>query len=59
MSTNWREKLLQMRAELEGLSETAAESSEAVELDQGKVGQPRLSGIGSPQPTVVERSQVA
>ena len=47
MSTDWREELLEMRAELERVSDAAAESAETVELDQGKVG--RLSRMDAMQ----------
>jgi DnaK suppressor protein len=47
MSTDWRQKLLRMRAELESATDTAAEASETVELDQSKVG--RLSRMDAMQ----------
>jgi DnaK suppressor protein len=47
MSTDWREQLLQMRAELESVADTAAAASETVELDQSKVG--RLSRMDAMQ----------
>ena len=47
MTTNWREVLLQMRAELEGVADAAAAASDTVELDQGKVG--RLSRMDAMQ----------
>lgn len=47
MTTDWREVLLQMRAELEGVADAAAAASDTVELDQGKVG--RLSRMDAMQ----------
>lgn len=47
MSTDWRERLLQMRAELESVADTVAAASETVELDQSKVG--RLSRMDAMQ----------
>jgi DnaK suppressor protein len=47
MSTDWREKILQLRAELESVSDTVAAASETVELDQSKVG--RLSRMDAMQ----------
>lgn len=47
MSTDWREQLLQMRADLERVSDSTAAASEIVELDQSKVG--RLSRMDAMQ----------
>ncbi len=47
MTTDWRATLLQMRAELERVADAAAEASDTVELDQGKVG--RLSRMDAMQ----------
>jgi DnaK suppressor protein len=41
MTVDWREQLLALRAELEGIEQSGAEASAVVELDQAKVG--RLS----------------
>ena len=47
MTTDWRAKLLELRAELEEVKETGAEASAVVELDQTKVG--RLSRMDAMQ----------
>ena len=47
MSSDWRERLLALRAELEAVEESGAEASEVVELDQDKVG--RLSRMDDMQ----------
>ena len=45
--TNWRERLLALREELEDVADTGAEASAVVELDQTKVG--RLSRMDAMQ----------
>ena len=45
--TNWRERLLALREELEGVADAGAEASAVVELDQTKVG--RLSRMDAMQ----------
>lgn len=47
MSAEWREKLLTLRAEIESIAASSAESSAVVELDQSKVG--RLSRMDAMQ----------
>ena len=47
MTINWRERLLALRAELEGIEQSGAEASAVVELDQAKVG--RLSRMDAMQ----------
>lgn len=47
MSEDWRQVLLDLRAELERVADTAADSSAVVELDQSKVG--RLSRMDAMQ----------
>ena len=47
MTTDWREKLLALRAELESAAALEAQASEVVELDQSKVG--RLSRMDAMQ----------
>ena len=47
MSTDWREKLLALRAELESVAESGDDASAVVELDQTKVG--RLSRMDAMQ----------
>jgi len=47
MSEKWRDRLLALRAELEGIAETGDESAAVVELDQSKVG--RLSRMDAMQ----------
>lgn len=47
MSEKWREELLALRAEIESIADTAAESSAVVELDQSKMG--RLSRMDALQ----------
>ncbi len=47
MSAEWREKLLTLRAEIESIAASNAESSAVVELDQSKVG--RLSRMDAMQ----------
>jgi DnaK suppressor protein len=47
MTSEWREKLLDLRAELQGIAETGDESAAVVELDQSKVG--RLSRMDAMQ----------
>ena len=47
MSTDWRQKLLAMRAELEAVADSSEEASSVVELDQTKVG--RLSRMDAMQ----------
>ena len=47
MDEQWREKLLELRAELEGMAESGAGSAAVVELDQSKVG--RLSRVDAMQ----------
>lgn len=47
MSIDWRNKLLQLRNELESFADSADEASAVVELDQSKVG--RLSRMDAIQ----------
>jgi DnaK suppressor protein len=47
MTTDWRAKLLALRAELEEVKESGAEASAVVELDQTRVG--RLSRMDAMQ----------
>ena len=47
MSTDWRQKLLELRAELESVADSGGEASAVVELDQSKVG--RLSRMDALQ----------
>ena len=47
MSNEWRERLLALREELEGIAETGDNASAVVELDQTKVG--RLSRMDAMQ----------
>jgi DnaK suppressor protein len=47
MNEEWRDKLLALRAELQGVAETTDESAAVVELDQSKVG--RLSRMDAMQ----------
>ena len=47
MNTDWRHKLLALRAELEAVADSGEEASSVVELDQTKVG--RLSRMDAMQ----------
>ena len=47
MDEQWRERLLELRAELESMAESGAGSAAVVELDQSKVG--RLSRMDAMQ----------
>ncbi|MCH9693374.1 MAG: TraR/DksA family transcriptional regulator [Gammaproteobacteria bacterium] len=47
MSTDWRDRLLQLREKLEAVAATGEESAAVVELDQSKVG--RLSRMDALQ----------
>ena len=47
MSKNWRDRLLALREELEGIADAGDEASAVVELDQAKVG--RLSRMDAMQ----------
>jgi DnaK suppressor protein len=47
VNAKWRDRLLALRAELQGVAESGAEASEVVELDQTKVG--RLSRMDAMQ----------
>ncbi len=47
MSNAWRDRLLALREELEGIADTGNEASAVVELDQSKVG--RLSRMDAMQ----------
>ena len=47
MSNTWRDRLLALREELEGIADTGDEASAVVELDQTKVG--RLSRMDAMQ----------
>ena len=47
MSTGWRKRLLQLRAETENIIDSGADASAIVELDQSKVG--RLSRMDAMQ----------
>jgi DnaK suppressor protein len=47
VSIDWRERLLQFRAEIESVADSTAETASTVELDQSKVG--RLSRMDAMQ----------
>lgn len=47
MAKDWRDKLLTLQVEIQGIAETADESAAVVELDQSKVG--RLSRMDAMQ----------
>jgi len=47
VSIDWRQRLLRLRAEIESIADSAADSSSIVELDQSKVG--RLSRMDAMQ----------
>ena len=56
MTVDWRERLLALRAELEGIEESGAEASAVVELDQAKVG--RLSRMDAMQAQAMAKASV-
>ena len=56
MTVDWRERLLALRAELEGIEESGAEASAVVELDQAKVG--RLSRLDAMQAQAMANASV-
>ena len=57
MTVNWHERLLALRAELEGIEQSGAEASAVVELDQAKVG--RLSRMDAMQAQAMAKASAA